>query len=406
MQRLPLVRRFQAFGLMFGSCFLISATQIHAQVSNRELSRVFESPSARAILQNAETGQRDTVSMAEAQFAQPGDFLIPEAQVLTPKYFDVLEGASAGDRRVILPGFFTIGETGRAISLTPEITAIQGGIHYSNGGFSGRFLVALRDSTRPAQGDTLPNPVRIQVFAMDSGEVTPSFIDIAHTNRVYEGLTFQSSRAEEEVRLRVYTPTISSGMDINIQVKEPPRLSLYASPYRIQGFGLEQTTLRVVVPEEVGESAVEVMLDSRVASPEPSTLSVEPGKSAEANLRSGWLGSVSITAVSGSLASDPVEIQYLVPWRFMLAVLIGSLIGGGLRVIQDRRKQVALFMLEAVLTGLVITVAYLFGIKLLVILDVAVPRILSEALVFIFAALGAYYGLPRLQPDSVPQPTA
>ena len=403
MRRSPLESVFETIAFLLGFSLLVSP-QAKAQVLNQELKKIFPSAAAQAVLQDAETGQSDTVSMEEAQSAQPGDLLIPQVQERAPRYTVLRQPGGKNDLLVSLPVFFTIGETGRAIPLMPEITAIQGGIRYLDGGYTGSFLVALRDSTRPGPGDTLPSPVRLQVFALDLGEMSPSHIDIAHTNRVYPGLVFHSTDADSAVRFRVFTPALSTGMDITIPVTHA-KLSLIASPRRIQGFGLEQTKLIVELPRGAGQGEIDVTLDSENASPEPRTLRVSPGQRVEASLRSAWYGTVSITAVGGQLDSDPVEVVYGVPWRFLASVLAGSVIGGVLRIVQSRRKRLARFMLEAVLTGLIVTVAYPLGIKLLTLVEIDVPPVLSEALVLTLAALGAYYGLPHFKREPRRQPT-
>jgi formate/nitrite transporter FocA (FNT family) len=105
------------------------------------------------------------------------------------------------------------------------------------------------------------------------------------------------------------------------------------------------------------------------------------------------------------LESDPVEIRFGFPWRFLLFVIIGSIIGGVLRTIRGERRQVVRFMVEAVLTGVLVAIAYVIGINVIGLFNVAVPPVLDEALVLTLAALGAYFGLPRFGREAEIQPT-
>ena len=379
-----------------GVLLLSVATEARGQVRETDLRRVFPNPATRVVLQRAETGRADTVSLEGARSARPGDLLIPDAGAREPSYTLLQRAGGQADLVVSFPAFFAVSESGSTIPLTPVMRAIGGGIRFEDGAYRGTLLVGLRDSSRPDEGVTLPQPVRLQVVAIDRGTLDPSRVDVAHTNPPYLEIGFLSSSADSVVRLSVFTPGHPDGIVTDIPVTRP-KLILHATPSQLQGWGLERTTLTVELPRGAAQGSTRVTLVSERASPDPQTLEVAPGQSGQADLRSFGLGTASVRAVSAELGleSDPVEIRFGFPWRFLVFVLVGSIVGGVLRSIRGNRERAVQFLAEAILTGALVTIAYVIGINLLGVVDIGVPRVLNEALVLTLAALGAYIGLPR-----------
>jgi hypothetical protein len=64
----------------------------------------------------------------------------------------------------------------------------------------------------------------------------------------------------------------------------------------------------------------------------------------------------------------------------------------------NRSKQIAWYLLGAVLTGLLVAVFYVAGLNPFVLpaLQLEVPYVLDDVLVFALAAIGALYGLPKV----------
>ncbi len=121
------------------------------------------------------------------------------------------------------------------------------------------------------------------------------------------------------------------------------------------------------------------------------------------------MGRTTVQAVSPALglASEPVEVQFTFPIWFLASALLGGVVGGLVAWLRgDRSKQILWYLLAAVLTGLLVAVFYVAGLSPFVLpaLQLDVPYVLDDVLVFAMAAIGALYGLPKVLGGAPAQP--
>jgi hypothetical protein len=108
-------------------------------------------------------------------------------------------------------------------------------------------------------------------------------------------------------------------------------------------------------------------------------------------LRSDGTGVATIRATGVPLQEAQTVIRFVAPWRFLIAAVIGALVGWLLRT--RARSKSARSVLIAVASAAVALVAYMLGIRWL---QWAPQAQVGEALAFFIAAAGAFTGVAGL----------
>jgi hypothetical protein len=108
-----------------------------------------------------------------------------------------------------------------------------------------------------------------------------------------------------------------------------PRVRILG-PETIAGFGLGVGTLSIQRPAGLRGYLKEVVLSTSRGNLDPTPVKLRDTGSGEAELRSSGLGEARITLVSGQFVADEVVVHFTFPWSFLVAIVIGALIGGGL----------------------------------------------------------------------------
>jgi hypothetical protein len=110
------------------------------------------------------------------------------------------------------------------------------------------------------------------------------------------------------------------------------------------------------------------------------------------SVRSVSFGEAAITAVSPPLAPAMAPIYFALPVAFLLASIIGGLLGAGLARLQNAKKvrNLRTVLIRGMLTGIIMVVLYGIGVNILPIHPTAMA---GEALAFGVAAIGAFVGL-------------
>ena len=258
--------------------------------------------------------------------------------------------------------------------------------------FEGRLLLAVEDTTRRRESRPLPVPIRFELLS-DAESIDPTRIAVEHTNLPLQSVQVLARFAEDSLRVHLIPEFDLSGLDIWIPVV--PSLTLSA-PARIQGWGIESAR---VVTRVVGTGSVQpatLTLTSTAGALETVRLTTDEAGSSETQLRSAGLGSAMIAAGAPGFSTAAIEVDFIFPWIFLLAALLGGAFGGIGSAVHDGKGLEAArsrTLLKGVFAGLLAALAwYALGISLLQ-LDLGVPRF-NEFAVFTLAALAGYFGIP------------
>ena len=310
-------------------------------------------------------------------------------------------GAAMDQLVARLPQFLMLDSSGEtALELTPILLAQQG-LRFTGRAYQAVLYLGVSDDGRPNESTSLSGPVPMQILSA-VGSVAPGQLEITHTNPPYAMATLSLERAPQDsvIEITVLTPSSPLGARVSIPV-HPTRISIEAVPPRIQGLGLERADIVVELPMEVSADSVRVTLRSDGARPDPVVLHLHQGETAVATLRSARVGRATVQAVSPALglASTPVTVQFTFPIWFLASALLGGLVGGTVAWLRgDRAKGIPLYLLSAVLTGLLVAALYVAGLGMLVLpaVQLDVPYVLDDLFVFALAALGALFGIPKV----------
>jgi hypothetical protein len=192
-----------------------------------------------------------------------------------------------------------------------------------------------------------------------------------------------------------------AGVDVWIPVE--PSIRIETTPRRIQGWGIG--TARVVV-HMLGVSPDTARSAALTASQgELGAVDIKFGRTgiATTQLRSQGGSAATLTAFGPGLGEATASIDFILPWVFLLAAVLGGIAGGALDALQAKRKDGETqrwleYTIKGVLAGVIGALAwYALGVNLLQ-LDLGVPR-QNELAVFALAALIGYFGISRTGSD-------
>lgn len=288
-------------------------------------------------------------------------------------------------------GFIGVTREGQEIHFRPVIEA-SGGLALTGNGsnFEGRVFVGLRDNTNPAASYKLPQPVSLLVSA-PAEELMPRQLSIDHTNLPFAEVTIGSKDPPDPIDLSLIAAGTSERATIQLPVLRP-HLELIPARSRIQGLGLETSTVSIRaigLPDPEGRI---VTVTSDFASVDPTQVALDAQGVGTTTVRSVSFGQAAISAISPPLAPTEVPIQFSWPIAFLLASVTGGLLGAAVARFQSpgKKKSLPVVLIRGVLTGIIMVALYGIGVNLLPIHPTASA---GEALAFGVAAIGAFLGL-------------
>jgi len=286
--------------------------------------------------------------------------------------------------------------------LRPVIEVAGDGLSFagSEEGFRGTLFLGVQDSLQPASAEPLPDTIHFLLDAAGA-RVDPGRIRVAHTNLPFEEVTVSSRENRDSVELRVRSSLWAEAVPLSLPVSRPA-LTVTAPP-TVPGLGLEAANV-VVRSERIVSGRVPVTVESTLGRPEPSGADLGPDGTLTVELRSTGLGEAEITVHSPGYRPASTTVRFVFPVGFLLAALLGGVVGGSAHRIQKRKEEEAdSWIREAgagLVFGMIVAVAYAVGVNLL---GLELQAQYGEALVFTLAALGGYFRVPlreRARPES------
>ncbi len=364
----------------------------------RELRRV-ATTSDRLFYYSATSGDVRSATAASDVVVRTGDYL--RVDVASSAHTPALAVATS----VVLPTrYIGVNATGTdVLYLRPVIDTAGSRLTFDParpGVLTGRFLVGLEDSLAPVARKRLARPVRMQI-AGSADVFAPNAFTITHTNLNYVtvNLELRPANTLDTVRVRLLTEVSPEGLDFSLPVHRPS--ARIEGPVEVNGFGLEKAEFNILTPVGlVGDlSAVSVTTTRGLA--QPRNLAIASGSIGEFTLRASGLRPIHINVSAPPLADTTWVIDPKFPWSFLIAAILGGVLGGWVRSSKKRTgvppegtpaepptpKWKA--ALGRVPLGLMVVVAYTVGVNLG---PLPVPNVGGEAMYFTLAALAAALG--------------
>jgi hypothetical protein len=263
------------------------------------------------------------------------------------------------------------------------------------GVFQGALFLAIEDSVRRSESRPLPNPVRFQLIT-EADSVDPSELAFEHTNLPLRRVEIRARSASDSLRVHLVGEFDVNGSDIWLPVV--PYLEVEPTPERIQGWGVQTTEVVVRVVGTTSDDSIDVTL--RAPGAEPATTQLKIGRSGTASvtLRSAGSSQADLSATAPGFEEATATVDFVWPWVFLLAAVLGGLFGGVAAGFSERKSAEGTSLgagaLKGLFVGLLAALAwYVLGVNLIG-LELGVPR-QNELAVFTLAALAGYFGVPR-----------
>jgi hypothetical protein len=295
---------------------------------------------------------------------------------------------SAGVERVLMPYFVILGG-----GLTYDVATRM---------YRGLALVGVEDTLhQSADPVTLIRPLRLQLATMSGGKITPAQIAIAHTSLDYDSVRIESP---DSTFVRIRTGADPAGIVIPIPVLG---LAVAMTPQQqtLQGFGLATTDIGVSLPRGMARTDTAIVNFSATGSPvRPATVRVSGAEGATVRVRSGQPGANTITAFIDGVQVGHTEVVSEPPISFLVATLLGILLGGAARFVGGKRRKrlrsLPYDIMKGAPFGLLAAIAGAVGLDLAQ-LKLGEPGALPA--IMVTAAIGAWFGakiLDRVGPST------
>ena len=253
--------------------------------------------------------------------------------------------------------------------------------------FGGTINFLLRDSLHPAREGPLPSPVNF-LAVVPLGTVSPQNFPLQRINLPPTAVRVTTTTMDDSLPLHVSTTLNPEGVNVWLQIAHNP-IQVEPVHRAIWGFGLQKTTIHVTLPSEAGPAIKAVRLRASKGEPEPSRLMLAGGETGDVTIRSSGGGTDTVWADAGRFASLPATIIYTSPLVFLIAALLGAVVGGALTGVRPARAYQ-----KRVLAGLFVAVAFTIGLNLT---GMEIPTRVGEAVIFVVAGLGALLGVAGIK---------
>jgi len=315
------------------------------------------------------------------------------ATVKTGDSIQVLQNATLSLPHVVSKRTFTlpekyylkVGGSGDLVTLNTVFVS-DGPMKYNPqlGVFQGTLYVIIQDPSQ-TQTRTLSQSISFTIVS-EADQVNPKQAEIDHSNLPATEIAIASSHPADTVSITFLTSLNPQGYKTALHVE--PTLSISTADTVIQAYGIETTDLVVSMKPVVSNQQPAITASVSQGSLEPENIKLDRGQGST-RLRSGSLGKARVTLTSSEYSTNDVSIIYVFPWRFLVFVLIGGIVGGLIRL-SNKKGPPAKLLIVGVFWGLVVAVAWAgVGLNLL---KLPLPGYTNEAVVFVLGALAAIVG--------------
>jgi hypothetical protein len=246
--------------------------------------------------------------------------------------------------------------------------------------YEGSISVGIVELMPSGRTMDLSAPITFEVLGVAAKPNQPV---VEKTAPPFQTVAIEADNPNEAINVRVRSllnPTEESVVSLPVE-----RLHLRASvsPETIQGWGLEKATVAVWA-EKSSAAGYGVQLRSRLGRLEPPSLTLDPEARGVSSVRSVSTGKDRLIVEGVNFEPATVEVEYVLPLRFILAALVGGLLGG-LPGSGGRTRKV----LHALVYGILVFGIFATGINLT---GLALPQNAGEVVVFVVSAIGALMG--------------
>ncbi|HEY0673494.1 MAG TPA: hypothetical protein VGD27_14545 [Longimicrobiales bacterium] len=237
------------------------------------------------------------------------------------------------------------------------------GLRCTRRGCGGVVRIGLNDSARVNDRITLPVPMPVEIYGLDS--VAPEMVTIATTHTL---TPIRVHTIGQSAVLRV-RPVGLPEAEIPLPV-QMGTLGMSLASGSIDRFGLESTTLNIGPVEGLDPTdTIAVRLEAVGARVDPSVVHLTGRDVQSVKVRSRSASSGTVKAIGPPYVNtQPVNVKMTLPWLFVLFSLLGGLAGGFVRQTffgaKGSRQEKVNHIIASALAGFVLTLLLVLGFNL------------------------------------------
>ncbi|WP_116811342.1 hypothetical protein [Steroidobacter cummioxidans] len=258
--------------------------------------------------------------------------------------------------------------------------------------YKGTFAVALQNLDDSLDRGVLHDAVTIAVIAAGASAFNPSPVKVARLSEWSDVEVWVADPPPRKYRVSVSAGPNDPGNSLELDVSRP-RAALRAASTSILGWGLGTTRLYVA---SRGNGGAWVQLSTDNGSLDPASIQLDSAGNAVTTLRSDVSGNASIAVDPLLWDAEHVVITFRAPYYFLLAAILGGLLGAFLRG-RGRRKWVQALAI-GIGTALLMTVGQAVGFNAWIATALGSNTLATsgEAVVFFLGAIAALIGVSVL----------
>lgn len=238
-------------------------------------------------------------------------------------------------------------------------------------------------------------PVGIEVTSNEVTSIKPESFQINHLSIPSSNVELIAEQVNDSASVKVITASHPEGYTTYLKVR--PILEISTNRNQLQGFGIQEIPVNVRFVGSNSSDSVKVSFSTEKGTVTPNSVYVNYNKTTTVYLRSEGTGNSKLSATSATTESNELIFSFTFPWLFLLATVIGGIIGSFIKYYSNagEKKLSAKLFIGGILTGFVGAAAYyVLGINLL---GLSLSATFNEIAVLVISALFAYLGIRVLK---------
>jgi hypothetical protein len=254
--------------------------------------------------------------------------------------------------------------------------------------FEAQLAIGLRNPASHTDRSILGEAVKVLIRA-NADDVTPTEVAI---DRLGDPQLVRIGAVAPATPFMVSARTLlDDGDSIEVPI-ERPALKIEPAKPVIEGWGLAKTVIQIQGSGLTDPSKISIALSSTRGQISPTPVVLGADGRATAELRSDGTGAATVSASGNPFSLGSTSVDFATPYRFLIASLIGAIVGWIARTRARSRSWRSIVV--ALASSAILAAAYAIGIRWF---EWAPDATAGEALAFFVAAIGAYTGLKALK---------